>query len=148
MWVQILRVDMCCCVLHPSCMFPCHDPLPVVLTKYLKRRVHSTVNLLTGESTINTTEANVCALYISNSPNRSLLHDSNLVLLLPSVPTSVSCSPSLSQTDKDAPIEVISYWHPNLTLNLVADQTPWTQGTVPPPLDQCEHQDAFPSSVI
>lgn len=31
--------------------------------------------------------------------------------------------------------KVISHWHPNLTLNLVTDQTMWTFGTVPSPLD-------------
>ncbi|KAJ4443509.1 hypothetical protein ANN_05181, partial [Periplaneta americana] len=32
--------------------------------------------------------------------------------------------------------EVVSHWHPNLTLNLVTDQTNWVQGSVPPPLDE------------
>lgn len=32
--------------------------------------------------------------------------------------------------------EIVSHWHPNLTLNLVTDQTNWVQGTVPPPLDE------------
>uniref|UniRef100_A0A1I8QDB9 Cleft lip and palate transmembrane protein 1 homolog n=1 Tax=Stomoxys calcitrans TaxID=35570 RepID=A0A1I8QDB9_STOCA len=31
---------------------------------------------------------------------------------------------------------IVSHWHPNLTLNLVVDQTNWAQGTVPPPLDE------------
>jgi len=33
--------------------------------------------------------------------------------------------------------EVVSHWHPNLTINLVTDQTNWIQGAVPPPLDEC-----------
>lgn len=37
-----------------------------------------------------------------------------------------------SQIMKD---EIISHWHPNLTINLVTDQTNWVKGTVPPPLD-------------
>lgn len=32
--------------------------------------------------------------------------------------------------------EVVSHWHPNLTINLVTDQTNWVQGAVPSPLDE------------
>ncbi len=32
--------------------------------------------------------------------------------------------------------EITSHWHPNLTLNLVTDQTNWVRGTVPQPLDE------------
>lgn len=32
--------------------------------------------------------------------------------------------------------EIVSHWHPNLTINLVSDQTNWLQGSVPPPLDE------------
>ncbi|XP_034254010.1 cleft lip and palate transmembrane protein 1 homolog [Thrips palmi] len=32
--------------------------------------------------------------------------------------------------------EVMSHWHPNLTISLVTDQTNWVQGTVPPPLNE------------
>merc|ERR1719228_485314 len=32
--------------------------------------------------------------------------------------------------------EIISHWHPNLTLNVVYDHTPWIPGQVPPPLDE------------
>ncbi|XP_063235819.1 putative lipid scramblase CLPTM1 isoform X2 [Bacillus rossius redtenbacheri] len=32
--------------------------------------------------------------------------------------------------------EIVSHWHPNLTINLVTDQTAWVQGSVPPPLDE------------
>ncbi|XP_055920317.1 putative lipid scramblase CLPTM1 [Eupeodes corollae] len=31
---------------------------------------------------------------------------------------------------------IVSHWHPNLTLNLVTDQTNWAQGSIPPPLDE------------
>lgn len=31
--------------------------------------------------------------------------------------------------------EIISHWHPNLTINLVYDYTQWMRGRVPPPLD-------------
>ncbi|XP_067623768.1 putative lipid scramblase CLPTM1 [Eurosta solidaginis] len=31
---------------------------------------------------------------------------------------------------------IVSHWHPNLTINLVVDQTNWAAGTVPPPLDE------------
>lgn len=32
--------------------------------------------------------------------------------------------------------EIISHWHPNMTINIIDDHTPWTQGSVPPPLDE------------
>lgn len=32
--------------------------------------------------------------------------------------------------------EILSHWHPNLTLNLVVDQTNWVKGAVTPPLDE------------
>lgn len=31
---------------------------------------------------------------------------------------------------------ILSHWHPNLTINLVTDQTNWVRGSVPPPLDE------------
>lgn len=31
--------------------------------------------------------------------------------------------------------EYLSHWHPNLTINLVTDQTNWSKGAVPQPLD-------------
>ena len=33
-------------------------------------------------------------------------------------------------------LKVISYWHPNLTISLLDDQTPWPRNGVPQPLDQ------------
>ena len=32
--------------------------------------------------------------------------------------------------------QILSHWHPNLTINMVVDQTNWVKGTVPPPLDE------------
>merc|ERR1712029_345234 len=32
--------------------------------------------------------------------------------------------------------EIISHWHPNITVNVVYDYTPWIPGQVPPPLDE------------
>merc|ERR1719422_3030148 len=32
--------------------------------------------------------------------------------------------------------EIISHWHPNITVNVVYDYTPWVPGQVPPPLDE------------
>ncbi|KAH8284485.1 hypothetical protein KR044_007516, partial [Drosophila immigrans] len=32
--------------------------------------------------------------------------------------------------------QIVSHWHPNLTVNLVVDQTNWAQGSVPAPLDE------------
>lgn len=35
--------------------------------------------------------------------------------------------------------EIMSHWHPNLTINLVTDQTAWMKGAVPQPLDEYVH---------
>lgn len=32
--------------------------------------------------------------------------------------------------------EILSFWHPNITLNIVDDHTAWTRGKVPKPLDE------------
>ena len=40
--------------------------------------------------------------------------------------------------DSKKPTEIISYWHPNLTINLMDDQTSWVQGSVPQPMDECK----------
>lgn len=45
------------------------------------------------------------------------------------------------------PAEIISYWHPNLTINLMDDQTSWTQGSVPQPLDECMYK-KYPPKVV
>jgi len=42
----------------------------------------------------------------------------------------------LERVEKHGNVEIISHWHPNLTINLVADQTPWTKGKIPAPLDE------------
>ena len=44
---------------------------------------------------------------------------------------------------KDTPVDVkylppISHWHPNLTINLIDDHTPWVRGSVPAPINECE----------
>ncbi|KIH66379.1 hypothetical protein ANCDUO_03293 [Ancylostoma duodenale] len=33
-------------------------------------------------------------------------------------------------------LSILNFWHPNLTINLVDDQTRWTKGSLPPPLDE------------
>lgn len=48
----------------------------------------------------------------------------------------------IKRAEDYGPIEVISHWHPNLTINIVDDHTPWVQGSVPPPLDQFVKFDA------
>ena len=42
------------------------------------------------------------------------------------------------QSANDTTVEILSHWHPNLTINLVEDFTPWQQGGVPAPLDECK----------
>ncbi|KAL9952468.1 hypothetical protein ACROYT_G039730 [Oculina patagonica] len=87
----------------PDPLHPKFNRLAVVnrsllLTVFRKRRVHKTVNLLTGVADAN---------------------------------------PDMIQApDSKKPAEIISYWHPNLTINLMDDQTPWVQGSVPQPMDE------------
>ncbi|XP_007491636.3 putative lipid scramblase CLPTM1 isoform X1 [Monodelphis domestica] len=48
----------------------------------------------------------------------------------------------IKRAEDFGPVEVISHWHPNLTINIVDDHTPWVKGSVPPPLDQYVQFDA------
>lgn len=43
---------------------------------------------------------------------------------------------SSQRAESHGPVEIISHWHPNLTINMVDDHTAWVKGSVPPPLDQ------------
>jgi len=40
------------------------------------------------------------------------------------------------QNSTDEKLPIISYWHPNLTINILDDHTPWARGGIPSPLDQ------------
>ncbi|CAK8688501.1 unnamed protein product [Clavelina lepadiformis] len=42
----------------------------------------------------------------------------------------------LKHMEEHGSIEILSHWHPNLTINLVVDQTPWTKGKIPAPIDE------------
>ncbi|XP_033880559.1 putative lipid scramblase CLPTM1 [Acipenser ruthenus] len=42
----------------------------------------------------------------------------------------------IKRAEDYGPIEVISHWHPNVTISMVDDHTAWVKGAVPPPLDQ------------
>lgn len=53
----------------------------------------------------------------------------------------------LQRAEDFGPVEVISHWHPNLTINIVDDHTPWVKGSVPPPLDQCKDWKCEPRAV-
>eukprot|EP00069_Balaena_mysticetus_P001899 bmy_15582T0 len=48
----------------------------------------------------------------------------------------------IKRAEDYGPVEVISHWHPNITINIVDDHTPWVKGSVPPPLDQYVKFDA------
>ncbi|RUS71909.1 hypothetical protein EGW08_020322 [Elysia chlorotica] len=43
--------------------------------------------------------------------------------------------PDLVQRDNIS-FEILSHWHPNLTINLLDDNSPWVPGAVPQPLDE------------
>ena len=42
------------------------------------------------------------------------------------------------QGSSDVTPDIISYYHPNITVNLVDDHTQWVKGSVPQPLDKCK----------
>ncbi|XP_011677134.1 cleft lip and palate transmembrane protein 1 homolog [Strongylocentrotus purpuratus] len=42
----------------------------------------------------------------------------------------------IKRAESEGPVEVLSHWHPNLTISLVHDHSPWKQGSVPSPLDK------------
>jgi hypothetical protein len=41
------------------------------------------------------------------------------------------------QGSTDVLPEIVSYYHPNLTINVVDDHTRWVPGSVPQPMDKC-----------
>ena len=45
------------------------------------------------------------------------------------------------QGSSDVTPDVISYYHPNITINLVDDHTQWVKGSVPQPMDKCEGEE-------
>ncbi|XP_070577187.1 putative lipid scramblase CLPTM1 [Ptychodera flava] len=46
-------------------------------------------------------------------------------------------SPDIRRSvDDNRPAEIQSHWHPNLTINILDDHTPWRQGSIPSPLDK------------
>nr|XP_032829995.1 LOW QUALITY PROTEIN: cleft lip and palate transmembrane protein 1 [Petromyzon marinus] len=52
-------------------------------------------------------------------------------------------SPEMIKRAEDyGPVEILSHWHPNVTINIVDDHTSWVKGSVPPPLDQYVKFDA------
>ncbi|XP_059615846.1 putative lipid scramblase CLPTM1 [Phlebotomus argentipes] len=50
--------------------------------------------------------------------------------------TGESTNPHSAEMDEQTVTEIVSHWHPNLTINLVTDQTNWVRGSVPAPFDE------------
>lgn len=44
--------------------------------------------------------------------------------------------PELVKKSEKNSEEIVSHWHPNITVNIIDDHTAWVQGHVPPPLDE------------
>lgn len=40
-------------------------------------------------------------------------------------------------------MKIVSYWHPNITVNVVYDQNRFVKDKVPPPLDKCKKSRAY-----
>lgn len=47
-------------------------------------------------------------------------------------------SMKVAQGDTVTEADIISYYHPNITICLVEDYTRWAKGSVPQPLDNCQ----------
>ncbi|UYV65288.1 CLPTM1 [Cordylochernes scorpioides] len=47
-----------------------------------------------------------------------------------------AATPDMVQKAEDNTVEILSHWHPNITVNLIDDHTAWVRGHVPPPLDE------------
>uniref|UniRef100_A0A669QLC7 CLPTM1 regulator of GABA type A receptor forward trafficking n=1 Tax=Phasianus colchicus TaxID=9054 RepID=A0A669QLC7_PHACC len=74
----------------------------------------------------------------STAPSRRTRRTKNLLT------GETEADPEMIKRAEDyGPVEVISHWHPNLTINMVDDHTPWVKGSVPPPLDQYVKFDAI-----
>lgn len=43
---------------------------------------------------------------------------------------------SIKKMEANISEEIISHWHPNMTINIIDDHTPWVQGSIPAPLDE------------
>ncbi|XP_063426507.1 putative lipid scramblase CLPTM1 [Mytilus trossulus] len=44
--------------------------------------------------------------------------------------------PDLIKKENMSSFEILSHWHPNLTINMMDDHTPWARGSLPAPLDE------------
>ena len=44
-------------------------------------------------------------------------------------------SVKVAQGRTDVEADIVSYYHPNLTINVVDDHTAWAQGSIPEPLN-------------
>lgn len=84
-----------------------------MLTKFKRRKISNTVNLLTGE-----TEG-------PRLTQEDFKHTDS--------PLDPSASNSKSQFHYLPPV---THWHPNFTIQLLDDHSPWTRGSIPPPLNE------------
>ncbi len=94
-----------------------------MFNKYKKRRIHNTVNLLTGQADVAPGEQEV-GWYCCHC-------------VRPRVIVSFTCS-QVSQKSQAIVPEIISYFHPNVTISIVYDQNQYTPGGVPEPLNKCK----------
>ncbi|XP_064600174.1 putative lipid scramblase CLPTM1 isoform X2 [Liolophura sinensis] len=44
--------------------------------------------------------------------------------------------PDLIKKENSSKFEILSHWHPNLTVNILDDHSPWQKGALPAPLDE------------
>ncbi|CAP30226.2 Protein CBG10971 [Caenorhabditis briggsae] len=85
-----------------------------MLNKYKKKHYKKTANLLTG---------------VSEQSNEDLAKAEIMKFEVSSRDEKCYLSSILS-------IQILNFWHPNISINIVDDHTNWHKGGVPPPLDK------------
>ena len=103
-----------------------------VWTRFKKRKIESTTNLLTGE-TKNKIEVRNSVSTLSFT--LQLIFIKFICVNQCWLNTEVTNFRFQGAEDGD----IISYWHPNLTISMLDDQRVWPAGQpIPPPFDKCE----------
>lgn len=84
----------------------------------------------------NQTNLILCHLEITRMRKRRLSRTVNLLTGQTDAHSNLIASENTPSDVKYLP--PVTHWHPNLTINLVDDHTPWVRGSIPAPLNECK----------